>query len=304
MDNCIILTIAVITMNRADQLIEALESCTSCNLPENTEFVIVDNASTDNTQDIIRMFAEKHSDHTVRYQYSNENLGVGGGRALAFDLSSGKYVYFLDDDAVVAEESREIFFVDTLHYMDENKNIASLTTRIYDEMLASDREVEASDKTKIGSLPIIFKFLGGSHFLRRECFKKPLYFDIKYGCEEYAPSIKVQDEGYYHVFDEHVYIVHKPKVNKWLKGTSIQEYVESCGCAARYATKRILYPSVFAPVLWLGYICRWEKYLKQYPGSKKRTDAMVKDIIKNNKCKKVSALSVIKCVREFGLTVL
>lgn len=303
MDN-ITLTIAVITMNRAEQLSEALESCISCKLPKNTEFVIVDNASTDNTRDIISAFEKQHSEYVFRTQYSSENLGVGGGRSLAFDLSSGEYVYFLDDDAVIAEESRGTFFVDTVDYLDKNKNVASLTTRIYDELLAYNREVEYSKKTKVSGLPIVFKFLGGSHFLRRAYFEKPLYFDIKYGCEEYAPSIKAQDKGYFHVYDDHVYIIHKPKVNKWIKGTSSQEYVESCACAARYATKRMLYPSIFLPLLWLAYERRCYKYLRQYPDAKKRTDELVKEIFRNNKSEKVSISSVIKCVREFGLTVL
>lgn len=303
MDN-ITLTIAVITMNRAEQLSEALESCISCKLPKNTEFVIVDNASTDNTRDIISAFEKQHSEYVFRTQYSSENLGVGGGRSLAFDLSSGEYVYFLDDDAVIAEESRGTFFVDTVDYLDKNKNVASLTTRIYDELLAYNREVEYSKKTKVSGLPIVFKFLGGSHFLRRAYFEKPLYFDIKYGCEEYAPSIKAQDKGYFHVYDDHVYIIHKPKVNKWIKGTSSQEYVESCACAARYATKRMLYPSIFLPLLWLAYERRCYKYLRQYTGAKKRTDALVKEIMHSNKAEKISFACVIKLIKEFGLTTL
>ena len=41
------LTIALVTMNREKQLIKALNSCLSCELPDETEFVIVDNCSTD-----------------------------------------------------------------------------------------------------------------------------------------------------------------------------------------------------------------------------------------------------------------
>ena len=304
MDGRIKLTIAVITMNRKEQLIEALESCMSCKLPNNTEIVVFDNGSTDGTQTAVKEFAKTSSDISVVYEYSNINLGVGGGRSRAFEMAQGEYVYFLDDDAVVAADSKDTFFVDTLNYLDENRNVASLTTRIYDEMLVCDREVERSDGKAIRGLPIIFKFLGGSHFLRKECFDNPLYFGIQYGCEEYAPSIKTQNQGYYHVFDNSVYIIHKPKVNKWVKGTQSQEYVESRGCAARYATKKILYPAIFYPILWAGYLRRCKKHLSIYPGAKKRTDKMVKEILKNNKSDKVSVSCVLRMVREFGLTVL
>ena len=43
------LTIAVLTMNRCQQLIEALDSCLACRLPESTEFVVLDNGSEDDT---------------------------------------------------------------------------------------------------------------------------------------------------------------------------------------------------------------------------------------------------------------
>ena len=188
--------------------------------------------------------------------------------------------------------------------MEKNKNIASITTRIYDEMLVSDRGVDISSKSKIDGLPVVFKFLGGSHFLRRKCFEKPLYFDVQYGSEEYAPSIKAQSAGYFHVYDEHIYVVHKPKVNKWIKGTANKEYVDSCGCAVTYATKRLLYPNLFIPLLWAGYTRRCRKYLSMYPGAKKKTDARVKEILKQNHAKKISVACVIRLVKEFGLTVL
>lgn len=298
------LTIAVITMNRQEQLVEALDSCLKCTLPIRTEFVVLDNASTDKTMDIMNNFIENHPEHVIRVHHSNENLGVGGGRSLAFELSRGEYVYFLDDDAVISEDSKDMFFIDTLEYLDKNPNVASLTTRIYDEMLVADREVEVSNKTMVSGLPVVFKFLGGSHFLRSSVFEKPLYFNIKYGCEEYAPSIKSQNEGFYHVFDEHVCIIHKPSVNKWIVGTQNQQYVESCGCAARYATKKMLYPIVFLPLLWAAYKMRCYKYLRCYPGAKKKTNLMVREIVKNNSCEKISCKTVVGFIKEFGLTVL
>ena len=48
------LSIAVVTMNRSIQLIEALDSCLTCNLPNDTEFVIIDNASTDDTEQKVK----------------------------------------------------------------------------------------------------------------------------------------------------------------------------------------------------------------------------------------------------------
>jgi hypothetical protein len=188
--------------------------------------------------------------------------------------------------------------------MDKNKNVASMTTRIYDEMLVCDRGVDISSKTQIDGLPTVFKYLGGSHFLRSEYFDNPLYLDIKYGSEEYAPSIKTQDKGFWHVFDDHIYIIHKPKVNKWINGTANYEYAYSSAFAAQYATKRLLYPRIFFPLLWAAYNRRCQKYLSCYPGAKKKTNKMVREIMSSSKEKKISCRCVIRLVREFGLTTL
>ena len=48
------LTIGIVTMNREEQLEEALYSCLRTNLPNKTEFVVIDNASTDNTEKVVK----------------------------------------------------------------------------------------------------------------------------------------------------------------------------------------------------------------------------------------------------------
>lgn len=53
------LSIVVVTMNRAKQLKEALLSCIDCVIPEDTEFIIIDNASTDDTGSVISDFFYK-----------------------------------------------------------------------------------------------------------------------------------------------------------------------------------------------------------------------------------------------------
>ena len=50
------LSIALVTMNREKQLIEALQSCIASTLPKDTQFVIIDNASTDGTESVITDF--------------------------------------------------------------------------------------------------------------------------------------------------------------------------------------------------------------------------------------------------------
>lgn len=297
-----LLSIVILTMNRKDQVIEALESCMASKLPDGTEFVIVDNHSNDGTGKIIKSYIEGHPNYDFQYEFEKKNLGVGGGRARAFDLAKGKYLYFLDDDAVISEESTENFFMEPIAYLEKNKNVASITTKIKDTTFKGDRNDSFSEE-KIDGRPLTFKYLGGSHFLRKNAFESPLYFAIQYGSEEYAPSIIAQDKGFCHVYFDDIYIIHQPKVNKWVDGSANMEYVLSCGIAVAHATKRILYPVLFRPILELAHYRRCKMHLSQYDGAIKKCNNMVKDIVKNNKYEKIKAATVINMYKKFGLTV-
>lgn len=287
-------------MNRADQLIQALESCLESELPENTEILVFDNASSDNTAKTVEGFKNFHPHVDIKYHLSEENLGVGGGRSAAFELAEGEIVYFLDDDAVISDNSKKDFFIKSVEIFENNPEIASLTTNIYDELLKYDRDVSKTSFT-IAGLPVIFNYLGGSHFLRKEYFDLPLYFNIKYGSEEYAPSITVQDKGYYNVFNKDLCIIHKPKENKWVAGSEQMKNIHINGCANIYATKKILYPLILRPAIWVGYFARCLKYLMQYPGAIKEANCIVKALCRENKGKKkIKFSTIIKFYKMFG----
>lgn len=295
------LTIAVLTMNRADQLREAIESCVASALPLSTQFIIVDNASTDHTKEVVDSLKEMIS-YPVIYHRENVNRGVGGGRNVLFDLADSEYIYFLDDDAIIHPDCKDRFFLDSVQYMDEHTTVASLTTRIEDEIFGLSRTNTTQSK-KIGGKPISMLYCGGSHFLRKSCFSSPLYFELQYGSEEYLPSIRAINQGLYHVIDNEISIIHKPKVNKWVDGTERMKNILIKGAANVYATKKLLYPLIFHPILKLGYLRRCKMYLSSYPGAKKESDAIVRHLVKTNKVKKVKMATVIRMYRDFGLTV-
>ena len=105
------LTIAVLTMNRADQMRHAVVSCLNSALPIDTQFLIVDNASTDHTQRVASELKDK-SKYALLYYRLSENRGVGGGRNVCFDLAEGEYLYILDDDAEIQDCIRQLIITD------------------------------------------------------------------------------------------------------------------------------------------------------------------------------------------------
>jgi glycosyltransferase involved in cell wall biosynthesis len=294
-----ILSIVVITMNRAIQLKEAIDSCLACKLPKETELIVFDNGSTDNTGEVVESIKSEHPEITFVYVRADHNLGVGGGRANAYEISKGKYVYFLDDDAVISKECYDTFFEYSIDYLESHKNVASLSTKIIDDFWGTGR-TDLKFKKAIDGNQICLSFFGGSHFLRKSCFCIPLYLDIKYASEEIVPSLIAFDKGFYNVLTNVISIDHHPQVNKWDKGSKEAEHVNINYCANTYASKRILYPVVFYPLLRIMLKLRMIRYFSLDREPREKIYNKIESL-KHTQFRKISIITVCKLIYYFGL---
>ena len=248
------LSIAVITMNRSSQLCDALRSCFKCNLPVDTQYVIIDNNSSDDTEEVVHeLFKDNHYDYY--YEKMVNNLGVGGGRNYAYSKAKGDYVYFLDDDAYIDSSNLE-FFSESIRILDDNEKIMTLTTQIYD-LLWKDNRVSIDGPKVKDNLYLCLRFCGGSHFLRRSFWgEESPYFPNKYGLEEILPSLTVFDRGGINVFKTDLLVIHNPKVNKWVSGSKISNDMIMTEIANKLAMKKMVYPIATIPLLYLAFLLR------------------------------------------------
>lgn len=92
-----LLTVAICTHNRGAVLGNAAESVIR-QIDDDTELLIVDNASSDNTVHVAQTLAAAH--RCVRL-VTEPRLGLSHGRNTALAEARSRYVVFLDDDAVV-----------------------------------------------------------------------------------------------------------------------------------------------------------------------------------------------------------
>jgi len=90
-------TISVIipTYNLSAYLKEALDSVINQTY-KNTEIIVVDDGSTDDTGDIVTDYAARHP-NKIRYIYQN-NRGVAAARNVGITSASGDMIAFLDGD--------------------------------------------------------------------------------------------------------------------------------------------------------------------------------------------------------------
>lgn len=253
------LSIALVTMNREKQLIEALQSCIASKLPIDTQFVIIDNASTDGTESVITRFFQEYP-YEYYYEKLPSNIGCGNGRNYAYMKSKGDYVYFMDDDAYIEANCND-FFTRAIKIFDENKKIATLTTQIYDLMWQKNRV--STDGPLIDTDVRHCQMLcGGSHFLSRSFFGCTTpYFPNKYGYEEILPSLRVVDAGYVNAFVENIRVIHNPLVNKWDYTDIANEDILIKGVVLPYSMKIKYYPLVIVPLVKIAYSIRCKKYL-------------------------------------------
>lgn len=296
------LSICVITMNRAMQVREALDSCLSCELPAETEFVVIDNASTDNTEEIVHGVL-----NTCGYQYYyeklTENLGVGGGRNYAYEKASGDFVYMLDDDAVIDVKSNPSFFLQAIDVFESHLDVVTLTTQIYDTAWERNR-------IEVGGIKIsenLYKcqmFCGGSHFLRKAFFVNPPYLPNKYGYEEIPPSLRAINARKVNVFCSDLKIIHQPKNNKWDWDDEKNHDLLVKGIALPYAIKKMMYPMIALPMLQLANKRRIKLYLNNVSNAKHRVNETAKNFCGEYSIKeKIKISTLYRMFREFKLSV-
>lgn len=93
MDN-IKISVIIATYNTAEYIAECLDSIVSQTLKE-IEIIIIDDGSTDNTQEILKEYVDVYSNILVIYQ---ENAGAGLARNKGIGIARGEYMVFMDPD--------------------------------------------------------------------------------------------------------------------------------------------------------------------------------------------------------------
>lgn len=241
------LSIAIITYNRKKELLRALKSCDerlrNYIHDYSYEYVIWDNYSSDGSEEYIKSNFQKTN---LKYIYSRENLGVSGGRNKVFEKCSGEYVFFLDDDAVIASKD---FFTQMLLYMDENQNIVALSPDIQEPESGTD--LNSRYTYQMGNYSLILSFCGCAHVLRREFFNQigSLYPDkLKFGSEELYASIIAHANNKYVVEYKKIKVEHFPSVINRHEGNERKfEFIFN-----QYLIKTYLYPK---SVILISFSC-------------------------------------------------
>lgn len=116
-----VLSIVICTYNRIRLLPYCLESILKQDYDgKEVEIILVNNNSTDNTAEYYQQFAREHDRYPFRY-FEEEKQGLSHARNRGIAEAKGRYVAFVDDDAIL----REDYFSNTLGFIARYPSIAA-----------------------------------------------------------------------------------------------------------------------------------------------------------------------------------
>ena len=106
---------------------------------QNWEMIIVDDCSSDNTQDVVEEYIQK--DSRIKYHLLKENSGAAVARTTAMNLANGSYMAFLDSDDIWVPNKLEI----QIKWMNDNGYAFSCTA--YEQIDEDDNSLNKIIKT-------------------------------------------------------------------------------------------------------------------------------------------------------------
>ncbi|MFB5759857.1 glycosyltransferase family 2 protein [Paenibacillus medicaginis] len=114
----------IIPMFNTDEYVqETIESLLAQTF-QDFELILVDDASTDKTYEIASFFASRHNQIVLYKQ--EKNKGVSAARNIGLELARGKYIFFVDSDDTLPEETLEKMYLAAIN------NHADIVTGIYE----------------------------------------------------------------------------------------------------------------------------------------------------------------------------
>jgi glucosyl-dolichyl phosphate glucuronosyltransferase len=100
MNNYIRISIIICSYNRANYILLALESLLKQTLSKDVfEVFVIDNNSTDNTEEVCKKFIESHKEMNTAY-FQEQQQGSSFARNKGAKIARGHWLCFMDDDAI------------------------------------------------------------------------------------------------------------------------------------------------------------------------------------------------------------
>ncbi len=226
------LSAIVCTYNRASSLGPTLDSLARQSAePALWEIVVVDNNSTDNTEDVVAKLSEENPSLSVLY-VKEEKQGLSHARNRGIEESKGGYILFLDDD-IIADPALVGAYIEFFDLHPFAQACGGVVEALYEE----GRPVWATyytDRMLAGVVdlgPRVNKFRGGKYptganfAVRRKAFDRFGTFNPDLGRTGETP-LGGEEKDLFDRFrkeDEDIYFLHEAKIKHIVPGWKTSE---------------------------------------------------------------------------------
>ena len=237
----ILVSVSIVTRNRSNLLDKAIRSAYNQTY-NNIEIVLVDNASIDNTVEMVR---KKWPD--VKIIQMHKNIGCQPGRNIAMANCRGKYIFNLDDDGLLAPYT--INAIVNRFELDSDIAVIDCYTPPIEQSKYYRPSFNKSEKW-------VSNFKGGASALKKSILVKSGYFpEFARGGSEAVLAARILDVDYYILYLPSAVMFH-PEIRK---GKVLKRHSFYLGW--HHLKRSFLYmpaPRCFTTALWRSFRGLWE----------------------------------------------
>lgn len=218
-----VVSIIVPTYNREGYIERTICSVKSQTF-EDYEIIVVDDASIDNTVDVVKNAAK--SERRIKLIQSERNGGVSAARNLGLKSATGKYVLFLDSDDEVYETA-----IDKLIIKGNITEADFVIGKHFNQRNGSDPEIDAIYRNEVVQNTLLieaicnnYHFCLASILFRREFLERnSIYFDesLRAGSDKLQLIVALKRAKNFYLIDERIL-----KVNKDTSNSITQQHKE------------------------------------------------------------------------------
>lgn len=211
------LSVVIVNWNTERLLLQCLESLAAGAKRRSMEVIVVDNASTDGSQEAVRKNFPR-----VRLIESPTNLGFAKGNNLGIRKAGGKYVCLVNSDVVVSDGCLDKMF----DYMERHASIGILGPKVLNSdhtLQPSCRQFPSVWNTVCRALALDLLFpksrLFGGFYLTFADPNQESEVDVLSGCfwmvrQKAMAQIGLLDEGFF-MYAEDVDYCKRSRLNNW-----------------------------------------------------------------------------------------
>lgn len=207
-----LVSVLVANHNNAKYIREALDSAVNQTY-SNIEIIVVDDASTDDSIEVIGDYLKAHPNSKISLYRNNYSFGCGKVKRKCADIARGKYFAFLDPDDAIVDDA-----VEKLVRIHEQDNKYSI---VYSSQWLCDENLQVQSRaTWVGAIPTGCSNLTSTKghvsafaLCKKTCYDQteginPNYVvaedqDLYFKMEEIAPVFFVDEPLYYYRKHDH-----------------------------------------------------------------------------------------------------